>query len=48
VDRFTYYTLQFFENIDIHSNATLQRLIIIHIRDFPTSEIIMPCLFSDF
>jgi phosphatidylinositol glycan class K len=26
VDRFTYYTLQFFENIDIHSNATLQSL----------------------
>ncbi|KAG0567021.1 hypothetical protein M758_7G098900 [Ceratodon purpureus] len=26
VDRFTYYTLQFFENLDIHSNATLQSL----------------------
>lgn len=26
VDRFTYYTLQFFENLDIHSNATLESL----------------------
>lgn len=30
VDRFTYYTLQFFENLDIHSNATLQRLTYIY------------------
>lgn len=25
VDRFTYYTLQFFEDLDIHSNATIHR-----------------------
>lgn len=48
VDRFTYYTLQFFENIDIHSNTTLQRLVIIReIREIPISKIIVPCFFSD-
>jgi glycosylphosphatidylinositol transamidase (GPIT) subunit GPI8 len=27
VDRFTYYTLQFFEDLDIHSNATIHSLL---------------------